>query len=406
MLEAVIIALALALVGWLVGGRTATGARALDWGRDAPHLPRLVEKDKGTWTGQVEGFEIEVSLQRAEVELSIAGGALPTSFSWLGATRAGRDLGVDHGLGDPAFDRAVRVEGDRRVALAYGSPAVRAGFLAACREGWSLHAGVLRVRLGWVLAEAPRDAATRGLELARTICEGPSELAERLAMNLAREPLAPLRLARLEALAQVAPGSPLLAEAAAQARGDADVQVRVLAGVIAQDREWLRRLAVDQEAPEEQRALALDALCEHFPTHRETCEVVAAWAHALPSGGWARVSLAKALADNDVPEREEVLVRLVEDGPDSVRLFACRALARRGTARSLGVLRPLKDRVLASELRDAASDAVLAIQARTRGGERGQLALVGEGGALSLVGQGSRASRPTDRRGPGRRDRR
>jgi hypothetical protein len=79
--------------------------------------------------------------------------------------------------------------------------------------------------------------------------------------------------------------------------------------------------------------------------------------------------------------------RLIADGPDPARLHA-RALAARH-ARSLGVLPP-QGAHAASDVRDAASDALLAIQARTQGGEPGQLALAGEEGALSLTGDRDR----------------
>lgn len=372
------------LIGMIVQRARAPIMRRHKW-RQAARQLRMFESSANVWSGKVDGFDVELDLNGQSVRVTITSDAMPKAFAWLRRVKGGLDRDVDHAIGDPTFDREVRVEGDRVVALAYAAPALRGAFVGACQRGWSLADGALRVAVGEVTDEGPRETLERGLELAKALVVGPGELAERLARRFEGEPLAAVREACLRALAKLAPRPPALGRVVEQARVDPAAEVRVAAAVVARDRGLLERLLHDDGGDEVVRERAFEALCEGFG-ESEVRGAVAAWARRLPGGVGMRVALAKALATIEVPEREEALVALVEDGPDPVRLFACKALARHGTARALGVLRPIKERVLASDVREAASDAVLAIQARTHGGERGQLALVGEAGGLSLAG--------------------
>lgn len=387
------------LIGMIVRRVRAPVMRRHKW-RQAARQLRMFESRENVWRGKVDGFDLELDLNGQSVGVTITGGAVPEAFAWLPPVKGAGDRDVDHAIGDPVFDREVRVEGDRVAALAYAAPGLRGAFVGACQRGWSLADGALRVAVGEVSDEGPRETLERGLGLARVLVAGPAELAERLARRFEVEPLATVREACVKALAKLAPRPTALDRVLEKARVDAAPEVRVAAAVVAHDRGLLERLIHDDGGDEAVRVRAFEALCEGF-VEGEVRGVVSAWARRLPDGVGGRVALAKALATIEIPEREEALVKLVEDGPEPVRLFACKALARHGTARALGVLRPIKERVLASDVREAANDAVLAIQARSHGGERGQLALVGEAGGLSLAGErlsaGGESRRPSRR---------
>jgi hypothetical protein len=68
-----------------------------------------------------------------------------------------------------------------------------------------------------------------------------------------------------------------------------------------------------------------------------------------------------------------------------VKLVAMKTLAAVGTVDAVPALIPFRERLLAFALKGAASDAILAIQARVAGGDAGALSLAAEGGVLAVV---------------------
>ena len=113
--------------------------------------------------------------------------------------------------------------------------------------------------------------------------------------------------------------------------------------------------------------------------------MLASWLTRLPMGSSAvAVALADALAVVPVDGAEEALVVMLA-AYEEVPLAAVRALAAVGSIGAVPALTPLRDRVLGGELKSAARDAILAIQARAAGAEVGALALAdASSGGLAL----------------------
>ena len=355
--------------------------------------------------------------------------------------------GEDVQLGDPPFDAMVNVTGPEDTALAaLGHQARRALYSLCSRESSA------KVACGTVTVEKPGKIRS-GPELAR-LAEELIELAhllrvtsvsEALAWNARMDAVAGSRLRNLTILARDYPGSAALAEAAASALGDSDARVKLAAArAIGGDRERdvLESLIGRSEGGPEIRVAALERLVETRPYQEvarhvalvlrshEPKELRAAIVAAASGRDASAVERLCTIAESKAPEvaaaaaaslgeigdprAQATLVKLLsyesaEMFAVDVRQRAAVALGRLGTIEAVEPLLPLAHAVLPGAVRDAARDAVRAIQSRLGEAGAGRLSVVGTPDAaagLSLVeevGAGPSQEEPAGAVGEGER---
>lgn len=114
--------------------------------------------------------------------------------------------------------------------------------------------------------------------------------------------------------------------------------------------------------------------------------MLAKWLARIPLDTQAAaVALADALAAVPVDGAEDALLKMLASY-DDVPHAVVRALGAVASVHAVPALIPLRDRVLGGELKSAARDAILAIQARAAGAEVGALALMDPAsGGLALA---------------------
>lgn len=101
------------------------------------------------------------------------------------------------------------------------------------------------------------------------------------------------------------------------------------------------------------------------------------------------------LGEHDLPRAQEALCALLGASDEAVLVAALALLGTRGTITAVSAMVPLRDERRGGPVRDAATAAILAIQARAGTSEAGALALAShEGGELALAG----AESPPDHR--------
>jgi len=356
--------------------------------------------------------------------------------------------------GDLAFDEAAWVEGSEAVARAVLDAGTRRALLALLqgrleRERlapfWAitrLEEGVLCVDVPEVLSDGDLDGGrirageagprrVGGIGRLGEILEGvlafarrldpPRDPARRIAENLRSEPEAGVRRQSLAFLVREFADHPATREALLAARGDADAEVRLRAGLALgpEGRDVLLAVAGDRAAEDEtaERAVtglgdsltageAQGLLREALRTRRES--TAHACVRALGRRGGAAVAMlakvlaletpeiaaaaAQALGETGDGSAEAPLVEALGSPHEAVRVAAARALGRAGTASAVVALREAEagDR----SLRAAARQAIAEIQSRAKGALPGQLSLAeGGSGRLSLAaGENGRLS--------------
>jgi hypothetical protein len=129
--------------------------------------------------GQVDGMDVRIGLihaphgarQEATVRLSARPAGLPTEIFMRSAGL--RDLLVTDypRLGDPAFDQAVRIEGDLEALRWLLDAPTRAALVAACARGITLEQGEVRWNLLGRELRGPRlrQMAAAVIDVARTL---------------------------------------------------------------------------------------------------------------------------------------------------------------------------------------------------------------------------------------------
>ena len=318
----------------------------------------------GRWgeRGALVRIDRAVALQESRaIELRISG-VLP------GVTARLLDYGAqprrdnEPRVGDARFDGSVGLTYENYDALVRLSPAVREALRLRLRAGWTLTGGDLHRRV--VLRAAGPLAATRwkaGVhELLAAARDAPSTLAQRLAI----EPEIDVRVHLLAALADF--GDDFVRRALpASALSDPAAPVRALAAALLQDHEAWHRSPT----------WARDQVVELAPRQL--------------------VALLRARRD------EAGLIGLLSRRESAVLDPVIDALADLGSRDAVGALHALiGPGPLAGRRSEAAKRAILQIQARLQGAERGQISItdaaptagavqvVGEGGEIGLVGGG------------------
>ncbi|MGC4114841.1 MAG: hypothetical protein QM765_09570 [Myxococcales bacterium] len=328
-------------------------------------------------------------------------------------------------LGEAEFDKAVLVQGPEDVALAVLKPQARKDLLAFLARGGVVREGELLLKWNGELRDRKEieGAVQSMLAVARSlaIASVPAALLE----NATKEADPKLRRRNLTALLQMHSGSPESAKALQAALVDADPAIRLLAARLSpaqkEAQQVLEALLDDERVPAEIRASALERLAGAWPYPEVAAHVGRAFASdalelkraAIAAAGAGRdvdrlvameklaplhdegvaSALAKALATAG-ELAEPGLIKLLGHESAAVRREAAAGLGKVGTVRAVEPLLPLTQGVLADgALKDAARDAVRAIQARLGDAGGGRLSVVqavAEEGALS-VGQVTRA---------------
>jgi HEAT repeat protein len=347
-------------------------------------------------------------------------------------------------LEDDAFDEAAWVRGDPTQVRALLDHECRR-VLRTLFEGRLEHDGAStlwvtgRVDGGELLLHAPTSVTTRrspeddpvhvtslhlmphvlraGLSLARRLLPL-DDPALRLAENMAREPVAEVRLRTLDVLLEEHSGHSATREALLAAGEDPSATVRFRAALALggrKGRDILVDLARGHGADDATTARAVEALGrslttpeaeellrEALRTRREATALacMAALGRRGTAGATpilARVlavekeslaeAAAEALGENGDPGAERPLLQALEEGSAEVQVAAARALGRVGTVAAVAPLR--RAETGSGAVRPAARQAIAEIQARlagTAGASAGQLSLsAGQSGQVSLT---------------------
>lgn len=393
------------------------------------------------WTGRparvypyAVGRMDTTSLSEAESGLRFAvEGLCPSVTLWrIGFSSPTRvDATQARPVGEPEIDKLFRVVGPpahvHALLIATTRIALRELLRGSVRLGqvW-LEGGTLTVDVptsGFAREHPGLEPATHAIAGMAKLLEAPSDLVERLAENVARDPAPGVRLASLRALFDAFASHARTRTAAFAALRDGDELVRLEAAVQtkAQGRETLVRLAVDTDTSEASASRAIRALGpEHLPLDRveplvhesgyihparkarpavtdafiavlaampgeAALDLLARLARGVHDGHGPQV--VEAVAARPGLEAERLLLEAVES-PRSDRPLtltaAARHLERTGSVAAVAPLQQAAARYGGSSA-NAARRAIAAIQERAKG-SRGRLALTdAEAGRLSEV---------------------
>ncbi len=362
--------------------------------------------------------------RHGELALSVRPEGLSTA---LGKRVAGeREIQI----GSPSFDAELFIQGETALVLALLDAETRAALArlvggrvettvgstiavrASLSEG-TLDVGVEDARL-WGSEQLASEVITAAVGVARRLAV-PRDLAARIAENLRSEPEPGVRLECLATLARDFRDHPATREALLAARGDADLEVRLRAGIALgpSGRDVLLAIAGDDAAPDETAARAVaalapelaadqaaamlgDALRKRRPASARECmralargggpQVVPTLARVLAvERGELAVAAASALGSTGSVEAESCLVSALDNPAAEVRAAAVQALGRVGTTAAVAPLKDVEERD--RSCRVVARQAIAEIQSRLAGAGPGQLSLAaGESGELSLAG--------------------
>jgi HEAT repeat protein len=348
---------------------------------------------------------------------------------------------TDIQTGDPAFDAAAVVEGARDLVFALLDADTRRQVRALMGPGMDPAAGpsqepftVEHGALRAVIEESVFDyesaiAAHTGplLALAQRLV-APQDLPQRLVETIGREPVPAVRARALAALASEYPDTPLTRSTAQALLADAAAEVRLQAALALGEAgdPVLVQIASDEATPDGIAARALAKLgarigreraqlilkgavpvrrdrtavaCIKILAARADDEVVRALIRALRlASDEVSAEAAHGLGRTGLPAAESGLLDALVHSASMVRLAAVQALGRMGTAVCIPALKQAgAARSATDELREAARDAVAAVQARLPGATPGQLSLAaGDAGQLSLPADNSGAVTVTD----------
>ncbi|MCC6621936.1 MAG: HEAT repeat domain-containing protein [Deltaproteobacteria bacterium] len=289
-------------------------------------------------------------------------------------------------VGDPAFDRALRVRGADADLLAVLDEGTRDAVRSAVGLGWTFDRGTWKRKVSGYATSELDSMIERAVSLGRRFAMPASERPARLRQRATSDPFPKIRRRALELLVPHAAGGETRA-ALATAVDDPDPGVRLVAALALGD---VTRVApLVQERDDAVALAALAALAERFPDHPASAAALDALRDAAPRRAWqVRARLLDALAQVRRPWAEAHAIEALGDEEDDVRLAAARALGQVGTiARAVPALVPHRDKFLGGAVKDAARDAILAIQARAGSPDAGRLAVVDEvaAGQLSLA---------------------
>lgn len=322
------------------------------------------QRGKG-WTrsGVVDGVGIEAktftrSQGKSQVRYTSFAFAAPAPAP-LELAREGmltRLFGGDLQLGDATFDKDVRVSGAPGVVLAVLDPETRDLVHGALRQSWSLKNGVWSFTGRGFMLDTMDQVIALGVRLAHATSHPGAALPSRLAERVAGDPLERVRRVALERLLADHPDDPATATALDAALADAAPAVAIIAAEVR----------------------------GHVPTlttlvDGDDLRVAAHAARLLIDGhGHDAVALATRLEPRFIP--------LLADPEEATRVAAARALGEVGTLGAVASLVPHREKFMGGALKDAAREAILAIQRRAGDVAAGRLSMaeVDHQGGMSL----------------------
>ena len=322
-------------------------------------------------------------------------------------------------LGDLAFDSEFQILGPVQLVSALLGEETRRLLSLLHTEGW-LHIALSSLRLNVPDANVGR-ALSLLLDLRRRLAL-PLDIPRRLAENARHDRVPGVRLHNLLLLIEALPEAPETAEAIEAVRSDPSPEVRLRAAIelgsqtIGRDLLWSLVTDLENDAAsaravsllgdelslERTRDILEQALSRHFRQTARACLQVIG-----PRGDSAAVEILKKVLDREhgdlapvaaralgatgSPAAEPLLLQALERDQPEVREAATEALALIGSAASVLPLQEAADRF--PHLRQAARNAVAAIQSRLQGASPGQLSLAAtEAGQLSLADQSGQLS--------------
>jgi len=315
--------------------------------------------------------------------------------------------------GDEAFDRALFVEGPVRLACALLDAETRRLLLRVNEESDPVLAG-MHLWADTTDEWLPRILSLL-LDLGRRFAR-PLDVAQTLAGNALRDPVAGVRLRNLLLLIRAFPGEPATLEALRTACSDASPEIRLRAAMElgAEGRGVLVELAESTEdddcsaqairlvggelAFERTAAVLTHALrrrriqtaqaCLEALGHSGASEAVGALAKVMArEEGELAAAAAAALGATGSPAAEPPLILALQREQPDLRIAAANALARVGSAAAVPPLKEAAETFAHdADLFRAVRQAVAEIHSRLPGASPGQLSLAGaEAGQLSLA---------------------
>ncbi|PKN55634.1 MAG: hypothetical protein CVU56_20210 [Deltaproteobacteria bacterium HGW-Deltaproteobacteria-14] len=411
------------------------------WRRATRRLPWDEPRERGgDRVGAIDGVHVHVALEVNTVHFEVTHEDAPTSkTTYRSLVTVGQQLappevevsreglfartgeGDDHDveIGDPAFDRALKLLGSEVDVLATLHRDVRPAMLEALRRsGTELRGGGLQLALAGV--PPGRRLPRRVMELvalAKTMRGARREPAESLLDSARHDPCEGVRRRCGRALLTQLPTTAQADALAAELVEGDDDELRVVAlerlGVDA-ERDRLAAVVRDEGTAPAHRAEALRALAsapsDGFvtligealatpapPLRRAALDIVARLrlTAAVPAvaanaghGDTAEARrAAQIIGELGGPDHEAALVGLLSVDDDEVALHLTDALGRWGTPQAIEHLQPLTSGAFRkAHTKMLARDAIDAIRTRYAHGERGGLALTEAGpeGALSM----------------------
>jgi HEAT repeats len=407
-------------------------ARAEDWQAAAE------ECGLANWSAMTIGNQRRLKATRGPLAISLSASVYSRSggtkarltglLPWLEVRARVRDLGVGRGLslGDPAFDGAFEVRGQRIAVQAMFDAGVRRRMVEIFTGDADSGADLVKWSDGRLTAQIDDGASeTRASRLGEilasllAIAEGLCAVEQpeaRLAENARTDPLASFRLRCLEVLLQERPDHPATAATVRAALSDADGGVRLAAALVSpvEGRAILLDVARDPASSDAVASRALAAagaaiegdaleliLGDALGAGKQA--TVAVCVDGLARDGAGRVSAIARVLESEVASHAAAAARaLGATGAPAAAPALVRALAhadaavREAAAASLGRVGAATDDVLALRRAEAAHpwegtflravrDAIASVQSRIVGADHGQLALAQPAGEVSLA---------------------
>ncbi len=290
--------------------------------------------------------------------------------------------------GDRDFDDAVRIKGNRGLALAVLDGTMRPFVKGLVQEHWSYADGTWTLLHPKMLKDELDAAIEIGLQAAERFREGGRAIPTKLAERAQNDPDASVRRTCLEHLDQHFAASKQRRAAFEAALHDRSASVRLMAGLALEHLPTLIALATTTTmVPDSVRATAAAGLASAPDDPAVIAAVEALIDEHEGMDKALLIALVRLLREVPSARAEWTSVALLASNDDDVKLEAIKTLAKVGTVDSVRALLPLRDRAFAmlSETAGAAKDAILQIQARAGGGEAGALSVAEAVTGLAIV---------------------
>ena len=377
--------------------------------------------------GMIEGYSIVIKQQKNHIDIRLSGGgAIRDNMSldregFLSGVLGGRDIEI----GCPVFDSTTYVSSysgnaDAEVSALLDEKTRAVVSRVVVMGGAKVARGGITHMKSNSIDKVPSIVGEL-VELARHLSMKTSEIPARLARNALSDGLSSVRLHNLTLLQQRYPTSDEARETSATLLTDSNHSIRLAAAMFADDDApaVVREIALDTQAGDDVRIKAVQHLVATAEgeemveiasslltdaskrlrrlaiqslgrlQHRPSLEAIVALLN--PADVATSLEIIKAVENIGDSSAEGVLIRLLGDVPNRVRLAAIEALGKIGTIAAVEPLHALTKRM---RFKRSARVAIAGIQSRLGDVESGRLSLVpaiDPSGALSLAGDPEKA---------------